>query len=409
VHCIVRLERLRLCLAEASLECAPELRVLTVSHFFESHGGGIERVAGQLCRQFVTLDATAAWAASDADDPPACPIDPVPLACINPTEKLTGLPMPIPGLGAARTLLQQVRRSDVVVIHDALYVTSILALLMAKAQGQRTILIQHIGTIPFSSRILRAVMSAANVFVTRPMLWAADERVFISDTVRHDLLGRTPRRASELLFNGVDGAIFHPMEGHPVEPDALAGIVARAPQRRVLFVGRYVEKKGLRVLRALAALRPDLSFFLVGNGPIRVCEWGLANVHDLGLQTPGSLADLYRWADLLILPSVGEGYPLVIQEAMACGLPVVCGAPTDRADPDAAKWLRGVNIDLSKREASAQRCADAIDAFKLSTEDRAEMAHYARRRYDWRAMAQRLIALARSPQASAPRVRTGGL
>ena len=85
-------------------------------------------------------------------------------------------------------------------------------MLMAKAHGKRTILIQHIGAIPFASGLLRAAMSAANLLVTRPMLWAADERVFISDTVREDLLGDPPRHASELLFNGVDGAIFHPGE-----------------------------------------------------------------------------------------------------------------------------------------------------------------------------------------------------
>jgi starch synthase len=374
------------------------LRLLTVTHFFESHGGGIERVAGQLCRQFAALGATAVWAASDADDPPLCAIDPVPLPCVNPTENLTGLPMPIPGVQGIRTLSQQVRRSDVVVIHDALYVTSILALLMAKAQGKRTILIQHIAGIPFSSPVLRLLVGAANFLVTRPMLWAADERVFISDTVRRELLGHRSQ-SGVLLFNGVDHAIFHPAEGRSPEPEALAGITVPTGSRRVLFVGRYVEKKGLKILRALAKSRPDLAFYLAGSGPIRPGEWGLANVHDLGPRSQQALADLYRWAELLLLPSVGEGYPLVIQEAMACGLPVVCGAPSDCADPDAARWLRGVGIDLADPEGSARRCSEAIDHFALTDAERGDMAQYALRRYDWGAMAKRLIALAHGSRA----------
>jgi glycosyltransferase involved in cell wall biosynthesis len=374
------------------------LRILTVTHFFEDHGGGIERVAGQLCRQFAELGATVVWAASDADNPPECRIDAAPVRCINPTEKLTGLPMPIPGLRGVRTLSRQVRRSDAVVIHDALYVTSILALLMAKARRKPTILVQHIADIPFSSGLLRAFMRVANLIVTRPMLWAADKRVFISDTVREDLLGEPPRHASELLFNGVNGAIFHP--GEKRTPDVLSGIDADDARRRVLFVGRYVEKKGLTVLHALAKSRPDLMFVLAGSGPIRPREWGLANVQDVGPQKQEALADLYRWADLLILPSVGEGFPLVIQEAMACGLPVVCGAPADRADPGAAKWLRGVTIDLSQPEASAQRCGEAIDSFRMSDDERAEMGRYALQNYDWREMARKLIALAQDFRAN---------
>lgn len=368
------------------------MRILTVTHFYESHGGGIERVAGQLCRQFIALGVNAPWAASDADPAPDG-IETIPLRCLNPIERFTGLPMPIPGWRAFRALAREVRRSDAVVVHDALYVTSILVLLLAKTRGKRVILIQHIAGIPFSSPILRAAMRFANFAVTRPMLRAADERVFISDTVREELLGVPPRLPSTLLFNGVDAAIFHPTEA-PAAPVAVARIGVSPAARRVLFVGRYVEKKGLKIVRALAALRPDLAFILVGSGVIRPGEWDLANVHDLGPQSPEALAGLYRWADLLVLPSVGEGYPLVVQEAMACGLPVVCGAPSDHADPDARRWLRGVDVDLAEPEASAKRCSAAIDGYRPSEAERAEMARYAQRRYDWRAMAERLVTLA---------------
>ncbi|RRH96484.1 glycosyltransferase family 1 protein [Mesorhizobium tamadayense] len=370
------------------------MRILTVSHFYEAHGGGIERVAGHLCRQFTQPGVQAVWAASDADQPPEAGVEAVPLACVNPTEKIIGLPIPLPGVRAIRALASEVRRSDAVVVHDALYVTSILALLMAKASRKRVVLIQHIAGIPFSSRILRSVMAMANIVVTRHMLRAADALVFISDTVRHDLVGTPARIPYQLLFNGVDGAIFHPAEGPAFVPAALAGIAISPDTRRVLFVGRYVEKKGLAVLRALAASRPDITFLTVGSGPIRPGKWGLANVHDLGAQSPQALADLYRGVDLLLLPSVGEGFPLVIQEAMACGLPVVCGEPSNRADPGAAEWLRGVAIDLTDPEGSARRCTDAIDSLAFTSVERVAMARYALAQYDWGAMARGVLTLA---------------
>ena len=365
------------------------MRILTVSHFFGSHGGGVERVAGHLVRQFTAMGHDSIWAASGETPPDSDIAHPVPLACINPTERLTGLPMPIPGPRGLAALWREVGRADALVIHDALYVTSIAAMVMAKLRRKRVVLIQHIAAIPFASRLLRGVMRLANLLVTRPMLWAAAEVVFISATVREDLLGSPPRRSCHLVFNGVDGAVFH--------PDGARGPLPDAPSpggRRVLFVGRFVEKKGLGVLRALAAARGDLTFVLAGAGPIDPASWGLGNVHVLGMQTAEALAGLYRAADLLLLPSLGEGYPLVIQEAMACGLPVVCGEPANRADPGAAAWLRGVPIDLADPEGSALACAAAIDALAPDKAGREAMAAYAARLYNWRAMAEAVLACA---------------
>jgi glycosyltransferase involved in cell wall biosynthesis len=368
-------------------------RILTVSHFFESHGGGIERVAGHLCREFVRQGEIAVWCASDGDKLPGPPIEAIGIGCANPTERLTGLPMPIPGPTGFRTLRNEVAGCDAVVIHDALYVTSILAMLLAKAQRKRTIIIQHISEIPFPLRLLRGLMRMANFVVTRPMLRAADACVFISDTVRQDLA--VGGLESELLFNGVDGTIFNSSGSSDAKPAQVGSIDNR--KRRVLFVGRYVEKKGLGVLRELAKICPDMTVLLAGCGPMSPTSWGLPNIHDLGPQPPDELADLYRWADCLVLPSVGEGYPLVIQEAMACGLPVICGEPANRADPAASKWLRGVPIDLSRPQQSAQRCAEAIGALNLTAEERLEMSRYALREYDWGRMARKIIALTKAP------------
>lgn len=360
------------------------MHILMVSHFFESHLGGIERVAGHLSRQMIAQGADLVWAASAQDEAPE-DVPAIALRCINPTERLTGLPMPIPGPGGMLALWRAVGRADAVVLHDALYVTSILALVMAKLRGKRMVLIQHIAGIPFASPVMRGVMALANALVTRPMLRAADRLVFISDTVRRDLLGDAARRDYALLFNGVDGAVF----------SRLGPAAEGLPQakRRVLFVGRFVEKKGLAVLREVAAMRPDTCFLLAGAGPIRPADWGLPNVHDLGRQSAAQLAALYRSVDCLLLPSVGEGYPLVIQEAMACGLPVICGAPTDQADPEAGRWLRGIAVDLADPQGSAARVAIALDAPSLTLPQRAEMAAWAARRYSWAAMARSLLAL----------------
>ena len=106
-----------------------------------------------------------------------------------------------------------------------------------------------------------------------------------------------------------------------------------------------------------------------------------------------TLASLYQASDLFLLPSVGEGFPLVIQEALGCGLPVICGAETTRADPAIAEMVVGVPINTD----SAQTAADVsqtIDRLMMTGEEvrggaAAQMRHdFVRRRYSWSAAAQ---------------------
>jgi glycosyltransferase involved in cell wall biosynthesis len=366
------------------------LNILTVSHFFESHGGGIERVAGRLVRQFAATGHGATWAASDCDAAPTADgFTAVELTCANPTERLTGLPMPLPSPTGLRRLRAAVDACDVVILHDALYATSLAAFVLARRADKPTIVVQHIASIPFRSRFLRSIMTLANELVTAPVLRVADQVVFISDLVRRDLAHLPLRRPARLLFNGVEPALFHP--GAARREDF--GLPAAG--RIAVFAGRFVEKKGLAVLEAVARSRPDVTFALAGSGPIDPHVWNLGNVYCLGSLSPDRMAALYRCGDVLLLPSVGEGYPLVIQEAMACGLPVICSLESASADPYAAEFLTGVEIDLTRPNRAAAIIAPLLDA-EHDPGIRRRMADYAATNYSWPAMADALTDIAES-------------
>lgn len=363
------------------------MRILIVTHFFENHGGGIERVAGHLCRALAAQGHACVWAASAADAPPDDgAITAVPLRCIDLTERMTGLPMPVPGPRAACKLVRTVREADIVIIHDALYVTSILAMLAARRYRKPVILMQHIAGIEFASRLMRQVMALANRIVTRPMLRHADQVVFISETVRRSFAAVGFRRTPLVVFNGVEHAIFHPGAGDRARFGLPDGPI-------VVFAGRFVEKKGLAIVRAVAARCPGVTFALAGSGPINPGTWQRDNVRLVGTLAPSDMATLFRSADMLLLPSVGEGYPLVIQEAMACGLPVICGTESASADPGAAHWLQGVAIDLTDPDACAERIAPMIGSLRNREIDRVAMADYARKTYSWAGMGEALIAI----------------
>ena len=363
------------------------MKILSVSNFFDTHGGGLERVAGHLCREFTKLGYEALWAACDGDGLPESPAEIIALRCTNSIEKSTGLPIPLPGLRSLTRLWKAVRRSDLVVIHDALYLSSIATMVMAKLAGKQTVLIQHIGSITFASTLLTVVMKIANTIVTKPMMHSASRVVFISATVREEFASVAAKREPLLVFNGVDTNVFlSHRDGNNSGATSQFGLPTSKPL--AVFVGRLVEKKGLEIVRQLALIQPGWSFAIVGRGPIDPTKWQADNVFVLGQLSQTALARLYNASDVLLLPSVGEGYPLVIQEAMACGLPTVTGDVASRADPDATKWLTGVAIDLSDPTGSARRCGAAIDRVRECPPDRDEMSEYAKSTYSWQRMAR---------------------
>ncbi len=104
---------------------------------------------------------------------------------------------------------------------------------------------------------------------------------------------------------------------------------------RILFVGRLDPEKGLgNLVSAVAEMRESglpVRATLVGDGPSRKALESQA--HELGIassiELPGyvehgtPLFNLYRNSDLFVIPSLSEGFPKVIPEAMAFRLPVV--------------------------------------------------------------------------------------
>jgi glycosyltransferase involved in cell wall biosynthesis len=357
------------------------VRILTVSAFYENHGGGIEIVAGAMARALGRRGHDCRWAAAGFDPAPQDPmLQPVPLSASDPLERWTGLPMPVPGSSARRLLEREVAAADAVIVHDALYVSSLLAARYAARHGKPWLLIQHIGAIPYTNPLLRLAMATANRLVTHPLLARAPQAVFISDAVRQFFAGTQWKRPPVLLLNGVDHDRFRPAKGR--ERARLRTRFGMTGQRRqFLFIGRFVEKKGLATIRAMAAARPEWNFHLVGGGPIDPGGWGLPNVHPLGRRNRDELAELYRAADALLLPSVGEGFPLVVQEAMASGLPVFCGPDSAYADPAARELLHAVEVDPSDPGGTAQRFAAAIADSTPGPDPK--LAVHARTAYNW--------------------------
>jgi len=376
---------------------ADPFRLLCVSHYFESHRGGIEIVAGRLARSLANAEVAVTWAACDASPAPT-DLQALQLRGSNVIERRSGLPFPLHGPFSLARLFRAIRNSDAVLVHDGMYPICIAAILGAHICGRPVILVQHIGRVPASSAVLRALFSIADRVLTRPMIRLASQVIFISATSARHFAGVPTRREPMLIFNGVDVTTFRP-SASPHERQRERAQNGWPEDRPVmLFVGRFLEKKGLLRLREMSTMRPNLHWAYAGWGPCDPASWGLSNVtvHS-GLSGPG-LASLYRAADLLVLPSKSEGFPLVVQEALACGLRPVCCDDGAKADPAAVDQVTSISNDGSEDEV-VKRYLDAIDmltAVPDAAECRSARAEFARGRYSWGAAARQYRAVLRS-------------
>ena len=247
------------------------MRILVCSAYFESHRGGIEIVAGQLARQFRQLGHSVSWLAADASSPPAhdCVGDRV-CRC-EPAMRWSAGPLFRCRCQASRLSRRSSGRwrGPTWCIFMMRLSRHVLAHILTRQLGKPVVLTQHIASVPYRNLLLRLVMRAMNRLITRSMFAAADEVVFISNVTAKAFADVAYRRPPRTVFNGVDTEVFRPAAA-AAEKAAARKLWGLAPHRPIaLFVGRFVEKKGLSVLRQAAALGTEIDWvFRLGQyGP----------------------------------------------------------------------------------------------------------------------------------------------
>lgn len=198
----------------------------------------------------------------------------------------------------------------------------------------------------------------------------------------------------ELVENGVDLSLWHPVELEPKEPNKRV---------QFIFVGRLVDWKAVDLLlEAFGPVAAQTSALLeiVGDGVMRqeleklTARLGLVDsVMFTGWLSQEQCAVKLQQADGLVLPSLLECGGAVVLEAMAMGLPVIAtnwGGPRDYVDSGC-----GILIEPASREALVNGLTDAMLKLAQSPELRQRMGRAGQERvlkdFDWERKLDRII------------------
>lgn len=196
------------------------------------------------------------------------------------------------------------------------------------------------GYFPLKSRVpVRTVMTVHDLSLLRFPHWHPAERVryfrryfmdrlprvdgfcAVSEFTRREMIELLPVDPERITVTplGYDPQLFNVTD----DPEAQAMLgEAGVPREFVLFVGSGDPRKNLDALRAaLKAAAVKTPLVTVGWSGWHQAEKG--DAINLGYVSDRLLAQLYRTAQLFVMPSGYEGFGLPVLEAMACGCPVV--------------------------------------------------------------------------------------
>lgn len=137
----------------------------------------------------------------------------------------------------------------------------------------------------------RQALEKADVVVS-PSKWLAD-----IITKKYNIIPR-------IIPNGIDTSLFRPSK--------------QKDKNIILFVGRFIDIKGIELITKVAAVLRDYEFWFVGNGPLKKLI-NLSNTKNLGKKNREELSLIYQRASICLFPSKVENFPLVGLEAMASG------------------------------------------------------------------------------------------
>lgn len=350
------------------------------------HMGGIEYAAGSLKRCWESTGHTVTWITTNIPrgGQPAMPGN-VRISALNCFEALFQINSPVINPFSWKEIDREVLGHDVINVHSLAPGLTSAVLHSALKNKRPTVATQHVGVIPLKIPLLNIVQKQVIFSRARHLVQEGALLTFVGKAVRDWFVeeAKLPQNRIFMTPAGIDQHDFYFVTDQERYKFRCKWKIDRN-RLNVLFVGRFYEKKGLPLLQVVAQRCPSAHFTFVGGGPINPLRWNLPNVEVIPRVPTDELRELYGCHDILIMPSIGEGWPAVIPQAMACGLVCLISEETFAGyGQDAQTFLICPrDVDAIARML-AELAAGRIPVLNL----RKDISDYAMNVWDWKSTA----------------------
>lgn len=224
-----------------------------------------------------------------------------------------------------RTILKIKDEYDLIHAHSHLFLSTIMASLVRRIGSPPLIITNHgimSASAPdwFNILYMKTIGKWTLKSADKIICYTQKEKDKLADMLKID------SKKIAVIPNGVNTDLFHP------NPNINRSNTSNAIT--ILWVGRFVRGKGVEYIIHAAKImvkeNPDLKILLVGDGPSKGKIKGLIEKFNLKENVKikenipnANMPEVYQKTDIFVLPSLNEGVPKTILEAMACGKPVV--------------------------------------------------------------------------------------
>lgn len=212
----------------------------------------------------------------------------------------------------------------------------------------------------------------------------ADHIIAVSKTIKDELISRWNicEEKITVIPSGVNTSFFEP---------------GKNKSDYCLFVGQLTRRKGVEYLiRAVHKLSKDIRCIIIGEGPERNSL--IKSVNELNLSGKiiftgavpfDRLKSLYAQASFFVLPSISEGLPLTILEAMASGCPVIASSVSGVVDI-VEDGYNGFLVEPRDVETLRDRIGTLASDPKLRMNMGERAREMVEKRYSWISIAERV-------------------